>query len=124
MGEVREKNMARDRMYWATALVGVLLSIAPRVLAYSRGLGAVRSDLTFGTGMIALSVIRAARPHDPTNWEYWLIGILGSLAIVAPFALAFTGMESALWASVALGAVALVLATRRVLVSHLPEPRE
>ncbi len=114
--------MMRDRTYWLTGLVGVLLSMAPRALAYNRGVGAFRTNVAFGMGIIALSILRAAAPHDPSNWEYWLIGVLGSMAIVAPFALAFTNMTSALWASVALGAGALALATPRVLQSEVPDP--
>ena len=95
--------------YWVTGISGILLFIAPWVLGYSLVARAFWTSLVLG-GLIAIfSFIRPA-VADRGNWVWWLVGILGILAIIAPFVLAFAAYPGALWACVILGAIVVIVA--------------
>ena len=106
--------MKQSRMFWATGVLGVLLFIAPWVLAYTGNRAAFWSSLLLGAVVFVVSVIKGV-VHDANNWEYWVNGVLGILAIIAPFVLGFAGMVGALWASIVLGAIVLILCAIEVL---------
>ncbi len=95
-------------MYWATGILGILLIIAPFVLGFSSDLTAMWSCVILGAITLIVSIIKAA-VRDMANWEYWVTGLMGILAIIAPFVLAFSTMTPALWSSVILGIIILVL---------------
>ncbi len=40
---------------------------------------------------------------------YWAAAILGILAIIAPFVLGFSALATALWSSIILGVIVLIL---------------
>ena len=95
-------------MYWITGLLGILLIIAPFVLGFSADTMALWSCVVLGAIALIVSIIKAA-VHSLSNWEYWVTGIMGVLAIIAPFVLAFSTVSAALWSSVILGILLLVL---------------
>ncbi len=100
-------------MYWATGILGILLIIAPFVLGFSSDTTAMWSCVVLGAITLIVSIIKAA-VHDLSNWEYWVTGIMGILAIIAPFVLAFSVLPAALWSSVILGAITLILSAYQV----------
>jgi hypothetical protein len=102
-------------MFWATGVLGVLLFIAPWVLGYSGNPTAFWSSIVLGALIVVFSLIKGL-VHDATNWDYWLTGILGILAIIAPFVLGFSSLSGALYACVILGAITLILSAIMVMV--------
>ncbi len=96
-------------MYWITGILGLLLILAPFVLGYSADPTALWSDVVLGAIVVLASAIKGFFP-DGTRWEYWVAGLMGLLAIIAPFVLHFTVVATALWASIILGIVLAVLA--------------
>ncbi len=95
-------------MYWATGVLGILLIIAPFVLGYSSNTSAMWTGVILGAITLIVSLIKAFT-HDVSKWEYWVTGVMGILAIIAPFVLGFTALTTAMWASIILGVVTLVL---------------
>ncbi len=100
-------------MYWITGILGILLIIAPFVLGYSADMPALWSDVVLGLAVLIVSAIKGLIP-DTTRWEYVIAGLGGLLAILAPFVLHFSVLATALWASIILGVVVLVLAIYEV----------
>jgi hypothetical protein len=96
-------------MYWITGILGILLVIAPFVLGYTLDSPALWSNIILGVIVFVVSAIKGLFP-DRTRWEYIIAAIMGILAILAPFALGFNMITSAMWASVVLGVVLAVLA--------------
>jgi hypothetical protein len=101
-------------MYWLTGILGILLIIAPFVLGYSSDSPALWSNIVLGVIVLIVSAIKGFIP-DKTRWEYWLAGLMGVLAILAPFVLHFTAVGIALWTSIILGIVLAVLAGYKAL---------
>ncbi len=97
----------RRILYWAIAIVGVLLIIAPFVLGYDDIDEALWASIILG-GIIALSMIYKALVRDDSTWEFWLAGIAGVAAIVAPFVLGYDNDDSSLWSSIVLGVLAVL----------------
>jgi len=96
-------------MYWITGILGILLIIAPFLLGYRSDSPAMWSNLILGAIVVLVSAIKGLFP-DETRWEYWVAGIMGVLAIIAPFVLRFSTVATALWATLVLGVVVAVLA--------------
>jgi hypothetical protein len=95
-------------MYWLTGILGLLLILAPFVLGYTIDSVALWSNVILGAIVVAASAIKGFFP-DQTHWEYWVAGIMGILAIIAPFVLHFSTVATALWASIILGIIVAVL---------------
>lgn len=96
-------------MYWVTGLVGLLLIAAPYTLGYSNDAAALWSSLILGVIIVGVSLVQALL-KDVNNWEYWVAGIGGLLAVIAPFALGFSVLVTATWTTVVLGLIVLLLA--------------
>jgi uncharacterized membrane protein HdeD (DUF308 family) len=107
--------MSRDRMFWATGVLGVLLFIAPWVLGYTANGTAFVSSLVLGALMFIFSVVKGVR-REASPWEYYLTGVLGILAIIAPFVLGFQSTSSAFYASLILGIVELIVSAVAVFI--------
>ncbi len=105
-------------MYWITGLLGLLLIVAPFALNYTGNTGALWADIILGALVFIVSAYKAI-VHDKVNWEYWAAGILGILAIIAPFALGLGTTTAALWATLILGLVVVVLSGYQLLY-HRP----
>ncbi len=110
-------------MYWITGILGILLIIAPFALGYSSDMPALWSDVVLGLAVLIVSAIKGLIP-DTTRWEYVIAGIGGLLAIVAPFVLKFSVLATALWASIVLGVVVLVLAIYEVYAITARRPHQ
>lgn len=98
---------SRNAWYWAIGIVGILLVLAPFVLGYDGNDEALWTSLILG-GVTAVVMIYKALAHDDAAWEYWLAGIAGVLAVLAPFVLGFDNDDSALWSNLILGVVAVL----------------
>ena len=114
-------------MYWITGILGILLIIAPAALGYSSDTPALWSNVVLGLAVLIVSAIKGLIP-DTTRWEYVVAGLGGLLAILAPFVLKFSVVATALWASIILGVVVLVLAIYEVYLlsarrTHLPQSK-
>src|SRR5438105_2925230 len=96
-------------MYWATGILGLVLAVAPWIFGYSNNTPALWTSLLVGGATIVVSVIEGARA-DREPWEYWAAGLLGLVAIVAPFVLGFSTYANALWSSVGVGVLIAIFA--------------
>mgnify|MGYP005845648281 CR=1 FL=1 len=96
-------------MYWLTGLLGVLLIIAPWVMGYGDNQTAAWTCVVLG---VAAVVVSACKPllKDASNWEFWAAGIIGVLAIIAPWVMGFSAHVTATWTTVVLGVVLAILA--------------
>lgn len=95
-------------MYWITGVSGLALIVAPFVLRFSNNATAMWSSIILGAAILIVSLIKAGL-HDTSDWEYWVAGVLGLAAVVAPFVLGFSVLTAALWSSIVLGAIVVVL---------------
>jgi general stress protein CsbA len=95
-------------MYWLTGILGILLIVAPFALGYRSDSPALWSNIILGLIVLVVSAIKGFFP-DKTRWEYWVAGIMGVLAIIAPFVLSFSVVNTALWASIILGLIVAIL---------------
>jgi hypothetical protein len=94
-------------MYWVTGVLGLALIVAPFVLGYSDNTTALWASIVLGVVVAGVSLFEA---WDKARWEYWVAGAAGVLAVLAPFVLGFTAVTAALWASLILGAIIVILA--------------
>ena len=95
-------------MYWLTGLLGLALGVAPFVLGYSHNTAAMWTSLVLGIVVVVLSVIEAIDESKQT-WEYWVAGGAGILAVIAPFVFGFTTVTWALWATIVIGFLILLI---------------
>ena len=101
-------------MYWITGLLGILFVVAPFVLGYRTDSPALWSNIIVGLLVLIASAIKGFIPDD-TRWEYFFAGVMAILGIIAPFVLGFHALTSALWASIILGVIVLILAGYEVI---------
>ncbi len=102
-------------MYWITGILGILLGAAPFVLTYSHNSAALWTSIILGLVVLLVSIYEAF-DRNLGRWEYWIAGLAGLLAIIAPFVLGFTTLVMAVWTSVVLGLIMLVLSGYEVFV--------
>lgn len=100
-------------MYFITAFLGIILLAAPYVLGFSQNMGALWTSLIVGAVLIVTSILEAVA-LGRERWEYWVLLVTGLAAIVAPFAIGFTALNSALWTLVIIGALTAFLAWTRL----------
>jgi uncharacterized membrane protein HdeD (DUF308 family) len=103
-------------MYWITGILGLALILAPFVFGFSANASAMWSSIVLGA-VITLASIVEGWTRDDRNWEYWVVGLAGILAILAPFVLGFSSVSGALWTAIILGAVITLLAGTKVFAS-------
>ena len=106
-------------MYWLTALLGVALGVAPFLLGYADNTNAMLTSIILGVIVLIASVIESL-DEEKARWEYWIAGFAGIFAIAAPFLFGFSALTSALWASVAVGAVIVLLSGYEILFVESP----
>lgn len=100
-------------MYWITGILGLILAISPYMFGYSNDAAALWTSLIVGGATIVVSLLEATRA-DRDQWEYWVAGILGLFAVIAPFILGFGGNTSAMWTTVVIGILIAIFAGSRL----------
>jgi len=96
-------------MYWYTGLLGIAMAVAPFVLGYRDNTMAMWTSIVLGIVVIAASIVEGMDVKQ-AKWEWWVAGVAGVLAIVAPFVFGFTTLTVALWTFIVLGAAIVILA--------------
>ncbi len=96
-------------MYYLTGLLGLVAIGAPFVFGYSGDITALWTSIILGIVLLGSSVFEALA-NDKERWEYWVAGIAGLGAIIAPFVLGFSALATALWTMVVIGVVAIIAA--------------
>lgn len=99
----------RRYMFWVTGILGLALVLAPFVLGYSDNAGALWSSIILG-GVVVLVSLYEGLVRDKSDWEYWLAGLAGVLSILAPFLLNFSAVATAMWVSIILGLLVVIVA--------------
>ena len=94
-------------MYWFTGFLGVLMVIAPWALRFSDNTTALWTSVALGAVLFVLAAVEAYQKGE-VMWEYWGAGLIGVLAILAPFVLGFSALTIALWSLIVLGGLALI----------------
>jgi hypothetical protein len=100
-------------MYWFTGLLGIALGVAPWILNYSGNNAAMWTSVILG-GLIVLASAYKGFVQGTETWEYAFVGLAGLAAVIAPFVFDFTAITWALWAFIAVGVVALLVASYEV----------
>lgn len=100
-------------MYWITGILGLAMAVAPFLFGYTSNQPALWTSILVGLLVVGASVWEMAK-NDRENWEYWVAGILGLLAVAAPFILNFSGYAVAMWTSVTVGLLIAVVAGSRL----------
>lgn len=95
-------------MYWISGLIGLAAIVAPYYFGYTDQNLIYWGSVGFGGIMLALTVFEFI-DQDKGQWEYWVAALLGVGAIIAPFVFGFSSLTQALWTSLILGAVTLVV---------------
>jgi len=102
-------------MYWITGFVGLLFVAAPFALGYSDHAVALWTSVILGAAIALVSAIKGFLPEERANWEYWVAGLVGIAALIAPYALGFSDHAAALWSSLIIGAAVALLSGYQVL---------
>lgn len=100
-------------MYWFTGLFGLAMAIAPFVQGYQDNPVAMWTSVVLGVVVFAASLMEAIDVRH-AKWEWWVAGIAGILAVLAPFVFGFTAVTVALWTLLILGAIIVILASYEV----------
>ena len=96
-------------MYWLTGILGMVLVFAPFILGFANNAAALWTSLIVGMATIILSWMEGVE-EDSESWEYWIAGVLGLVAIAAPFVFGFSAHAVAMWTSVVVGVLIAILA--------------
>lgn len=99
-------------MYLITGILGLAFAIAPFLFGYQGNTVAMYSSIILGSLVVLASAVEFFQ-EDKEMWEYWVAGILGIVAIAAPFVLNFSNHTNAMWTSVIAGALIAVFAGSR-----------
>ena len=100
-------------MYYLTGILGVAAMVAPYLFGFSSNPPALWTSLIVGAVLIVASVLEGLA-GDKDDVEYWVAGLTGLVAIIAPFVLGFSGMTLAYGAVAAVGVVTVLVAGARL----------
>lgn len=100
-------------MYWLTGIVGLFMILAPYIFNYAGNGTALWTSVIAGLIVVGASLWEAFAKRKE-NWEYWVAGIVGVLAIIAPFVLGFGHIATAMWTTVLAGAFVAIVAGSQV----------
>lgn len=89
------------------ALVGIWLIVSPWVLGFQGEMNALANAVIVGVLLVATAL---GAIFVPRAWEEWTETALGAWAVVSPWALGFSGLQLAMYSTVAAGVVVVVLA--------------
>lgn len=104
-------------MYWLTGLLGLALGVAPFVLGYRYNTAAMWTSIVLGVVVVVLSAIEAMDESKQT-WEYWVAGGAGLVAVIAPFVFGFSTIAWALWVTIVIGFLILLISGYEVYVEQ------
>lgn len=96
-------------MYWLTGLLGVIFIVAPFFLGYANNVTALWTSIVVGLVVAFVSIFRAL-DREESRWEYIVAGVMGLVAVFAPFILGFSAATTAMWTTIIIGAVLAILA--------------
>ena len=97
---------------WASGLniaAGAWLILAPFALMYSDVTAAVWNDVLVGIAVLAFASYRTARPASGIGVS-WTNAVLGGWLVLAPFALAYSDVTTAISNDIVVGVIVLSLA--------------
>ncbi|MCB0112028.1 MAG: SPW repeat protein [Caldilineaceae bacterium] len=106
-------------MYWLTMILGIAMAIAPYLLGYRDNTIAMWSSVLLGA-VVAVVSIYEGMDAKHAKWEWWVVGIAGVVAVLAPFVFGFNTLTMALWTLVVLGILAVILAGYEVFFAEQP----
>lgn len=92
-------------MFWITGILGLLLGLSPFIFGFANQGIALWTNLVLGAVVVLVSLIGLTSMGADKRWMYWVIGLAGLLAIIAPFVLGYAGLASALWTSIIVGVI-------------------
>jgi hypothetical protein len=95
-------------MYWITGILGLAMGVAPWVFNYASDNNAMWASVIIGAAIVLVSLYKGL-VHDNQNWEYWVAGLAGIVAVAAPFVLGFTALTAALWTLIGVGALVVLI---------------
>ena len=101
-------------MYWLISILGLALVVAPWALGYSGETTPMWTSVILGA-IVFLVAAYKAMAQDEAKWEAKVAVIAGALAVIAPWALGFSALTTAMWTSVIVGVVVVILAGTQVL---------
>ena len=96
-------------MYWITAFLGVVSIAAPFILGYSDTPMSMWTSLVIGFALTGASLFEWAAEGEQ-RWEYWVLGLAGVAAVIAPFILGLGLMSMSSWTMLVTGFIALGIA--------------
>lgn len=103
-------------LLWLMSIIGLTFIFAPLCWGYLDHHAA--TIVSAGAGMVIfLASSYKALVLDAGKWEYWLAGIAGVVAVVAPFALNYSVEQVALQVSLLLGLITIFVAAYQLLSS-------
>jgi uncharacterized protein YjeT (DUF2065 family) len=89
------------------AVLGVALVLSPWVLNFSEETFATVNAVAIGLALVAAAL---GAMLAPKAWEEWTEAVLGLWMIMSPWALAYSHVQMAMYAAVAVGLVVVLLA--------------
>ncbi len=104
-------------MYWLTAILGIVFLFAPFVFGYIDNVAALYTSIAAGLIVLVMSGLEFLR-KDREKWEYWVAGATGLVAMIAPFILGFQDHFSALWTSLIVGAMVVIVAGSKLYTTN------
>ena len=106
-------------MYWLTGVLGLAMAVAPFAFGYNTNSFALWTSIVLGL-IVALASFYEAMDAAKAKWEWWVVGIAGILAVIAPFVIGFTPATVAFWTIIALGVIVFFVAGYEVLFDKRP----
>ena len=106
-------------MFWLTGLLGLAMAVAPFVFGYNTNTVAMWTSVVLGLIVVVASAFEGLDERK-AKWEWWVAGIAGILAVIAPFAFGFTLTTLALWTIIVLGVIVLLVAGYEVFFVEQP----
>ncbi len=107
-------------MYRLTGVFGLALVVAPYLSGYYANPIALTTSVLLGLAILVVSVFKGL-VLDESNWEYWVAGVLGVAAFLAPTALGFSVQGGV---TLVLGAMVAVLSAYQLFFAPKPERHE
>ncbi len=107
-----KSGMAGNKLvgvYGIIILVGLWLIVSPFILGYAGIDAALWNSLIVGVIVVGIALVRGFSAESPP-WLSWISVVLGLWLIVAPFVLAFNGLNLQHWNTTLSGIVLASLA--------------